>query len=126
MMQEHNLTWQEKNDASKLEKDLIQRMEDLNMDIQTTDKKVQQLMTSIGTTGVSPYLSGGQTTVIDKLTDTSNKIDRALLEIKILHLKAAEIIDVAEFRRLLTLINSVDEENHVIALELIENKMKEI
>ena len=126
-MDRHQIDWQQKQDASKIERDLMQRTEDLDDRDDRLDMDIKLVQHILGT-GVKPLSAGGDTTttitsVMDDLVDETNKFR---IELNIVHLSAVGIIDAVEHRRLLTLLMSPDEENHHIALEVINNKLKEL
>ena len=118
-----NIDWNQEDGASKVEKALIRRTTQLGDQVDNLKMETQNTRDVIG---IVPITDSGTYTISDRISDNTDKLDKVELEIKILQLRAAELIDVAEFKRLITLLKSPDGENHHIALEVITNKMKEL
>ena len=116
-----NIDGKQSEDASKLEKALIERTEQLRIHGDQLKMDVQNTRDIIGIVPIS-----GGVAISDRITNNTDKLSRFEIELNILKLHSAEIIDTAEFRRLLSLLNSPDEENLVVAVEVINNKMKEL
>jgi len=126
-MDRHQIDWQQKQDASKIEKDLMQRTEDLDDRDNNLDIDIQNLKTVVGPgITVSPEWGEGGITITSSLEDLEQKQSRFRLELDILHLSSLGKIDAAEHRRLLTLLDSPDGENIHVAVEIITTKMKEL
>jgi len=54
------------------------------------------------------------------------KVEKLTLKTDLLLITTAGLIDNKELRRLLNMMRSPDEENHVLVKEIINNKLKEI
>ena len=79
--------------------------------------------------GKSPFGEGG--TTMSDMGET--KMDPRLpphiqvaMKIEVLSFKALDMIDTRELKRLLTMIESPDQDTHQVLRELIANKKKEI
>jgi len=79
--------------------------------------------------GKNPFGEGG-TTMSDmgetKMDPRLPEHIRVGMKIEALTFKALDMIDAKEFKRLLTMIESPDQDTHQVLRELIANKKKEI
>lgn len=108
-----NITWEEAQNASRLEKSLISRTEELNqenismMQLDTLrDKNVSDL-----------------TTELAQVKETQEQYKN---EVHLLQLFMMQKITPDQFTTLRKMLYSVDKENHVVAIETINNLIKEL
>lgn len=116
-----DITYDEQINATKIDKDLIERTNVLDDNISDIDSDLNQVKNIIGGS-IATIVSGSSDTITisDTMDSLRKELDRVKLEKSIMHLRLAEEIDAAEYKRLMSLINSPDEENHTIAISVIE------
>ena len=111
-MNEHNLTWDEKNNASKLEKDLLQRTVDLKL-----------LMD--GTANSQVTLRNDHDALIKRCLAMEEAFNILNTRYNLLHIQVAGRITQEQRTSLLKMLDSPDSENHMVAYETINTLIED-
>ena len=112
MMQENNLTWDEKLNASKLEKDLLQRTVDLNAQVETNNNVVTTLREN-------------HDQLIKRCLAMEEAFNILNTRYNLLHIQVAGRITQEQRTSLLKMLDSPDSENHMVAYETINNLIED-
>jgi hypothetical protein len=110
-MNEFNLTFDEQQNASKLEKDLLQRTHDLNMAINMT-------------TDTNAILKTDHDILAKRVLVYEETINMLTTHYNLIHLQLSNKITQDQRIALQKMLDSVDKENYIVAHETINNLMK--
>lgn len=108
-----NITWEEAQHASRLEKSLITRTEELN----------QEHILMVGT---NAHRDTEVTFLKNELAQVKETQEQYKNEVHLLQLFMMQKITPDQFTTLRKMLYSVDKENHVVAIETINNLIKKL